>query len=50
MAIFIEIMHVGVSVAMMQVVFLAVHYAYGYFYCKYVGDSLYCSYVCDGFK
>ena len=36
--IFTEIMHVGVSVAIMQVVFSAVHYAHDYFYCNYAGD------------
>ena len=33
--IFIEIMHVGVSVAITQVVFSTVHYAHDYFYCNY---------------
>ena len=36
--IFFEIMHVGVSVAIMQVVFAAVHYAHDYFYCNDAGD------------
>ena len=36
--IFFEIMRVGVSVAIMQVIFSAVHYAHDYFYCKYAGD------------
>ena len=45
-----EIMHMGVSVAIMHVVFLAVHYAHDYFYCNYAGDCLCCSYVCDSFK
>ena len=33
-----EIMHVGVSVVIVQVVFSAVHYAHDYFYCNYAGD------------
>ena len=36
--IFIEIMHVGAPVAIMQVVFSAVHYADNYLYCNYTGD------------
>ena len=48
--IFIKIMPMGVSVAIMQVVFSAVHYAHGYFYCNYVGDCFCCTYVCDSFK
>ena len=46
----IEIMHVEVSVAIMQLVFSAVHYAHDYFYCNYAGDCFCCSYVCDSFK
>ena len=45
--IFIEIMHVGVSVVIMQVLFSTVHYTHDYFYCSYAGDCLCCSYVCD---
>ena len=48
--IFIETMQVGVPVAIMQVVFSAVHYAHDYFYCSYAGDCFCCSYVCDSFK
>ena len=47
---FIEIIHVGVPVAIMQVVFSAVHFAHDYFYCNYTGDCFNCSYVCDNFK
>ena len=35
---FIEIMHVELSVTIMQVVFSTVHYAHGYLYCNYAGD------------
>ena len=35
--IFIEIMYMGVPVAIMLVVFSAVHYAHDYFYCNYTG-------------
>ena len=48
--IFIQIMHVGVSVAIMQVVFSTVHYAHDYFYCNYAGGCFRCSHVCDSFK
>ena len=48
--IFTEIMHVGDSVAIMQVLFSAVQYAHDYFYCNYAGDCFCCSYVCDSFK
>ena len=41
--IFIEIMHVEVSVAIMQVVFSAVHYAHDYLYCNYAGNCFRCS-------
>ena len=37
---FIEIMHVEVSVTMMQVVVSTVHYVHDYFYCNYAGDWL----------
>ena len=50
MTIFTEIMHVGVSVAIMQVVFSTVYNAHGYFYCDYASDRCYYSYVCDSFK
>ena len=36
--IFIVIMQMGVSVAIMQVVFSAVHYAHDCVYCNYAGD------------
>ena len=51
--IFIVIMQMGVFVAIMQVVFSAVHYAHDYFYahdCFYAADCFCCSYVCDSFK
>ena len=35
----IVIMQMGVSVAIMQVLFSAVHYAYDCFHCYYAGDS-----------
>ena len=38
MTIFIVIMQMGVSVAIMQVVFSAVHYAHDCVYCNYAGD------------
>ena len=47
---FFEAMQVGVSVAIMQVVFFTVHYAHDYLYCSYAGDCFCCSYVCDSFK
>ena len=46
----LEMMLVGISVAIMQVVFSAVHYAHDYFYCDSAGDCFCCSYVCDSFK
>ena len=48
--IFIVIMQIGVSVAIIQVVFSAVHYAHNCFYCNYAYKSLFCSYVGDSFK
>ena len=44
-----EIMHVGVSVVIVQVVFSAVHYAHDYFYCNYAGNCFCCSYLFDSF-
>ena len=44
---FVEIMDVGGSDAILQVVFSAAHYAHDCFYCNYAGDSFYCSYVSD---
>ena len=43
--IFIEIMQVGVSVAIMKVVFSTTHYANDYFYCNYAGGCFCCSSV-----
>ena len=40
----------GVSVAIMQVVFSAVHYAHDCFYSNYAGKSFFYSYVGDSFK
>ena len=48
-ATFIVIMQMGVSFAIMQVVFSAVHYAYDCFYYNYADDSLFYSYVSDSF-
>ena len=45
--IFIEIMQVGISVAIMQEVFSAKHYAHDYFYCNYAYDCFLCSHVCE---
>ena len=39
--IFIVIMHMGVSVAVMWVVFSAVHYAHDCSYCNYASDSFF---------
>ena len=39
MTIFIVIMQMGVSVAIMQVLFSTVDYAHDCFYCNYAGDS-----------
>ena len=49
-AIFIEIMDWGVSLAITQIVFSTVHYAHDYFYSNYAGGWFCCSYVCDSFK
>ena len=46
----VAIMELTVSVAIMQVVFSAVHFAHGYFYCIYVGHSFFYSHVGDSFK
>ena len=48
--IFIEIMQVGVSVAIIQELFLTVHYTHDYFYCNCPGGCFRCSHVCDSFK
>ena len=50
MIIFVVIMQMGVSVAIMQVVFSAVHYARDCFCCNYAGESCFYSYVGDSFK
>ena len=47
--IFIEI-QVGVSVAIMQVVFSPVPSAHDYFYCNFAGGCFRCNHVCDSFK
>ena len=47
--IFIEI-QVGVSVAIMQVVFSPVPSAHDYFYCNFAGGCFCCNHVCDSFK
>ena len=38
LAVFIVIMQKGVSVAIVQIVFSAVHYAHDCVYCNYAGD------------
>ena len=48
--IFIIVMLVGDSVAIMQVVFSAVHYAHDCFYCNYAGSLQLGSHVGDSFK
>ena len=48
--IFVVMMQMGVPVAIMQVVFSAVHYAYDCFYCNYAGKSFLYSYVGDSVK
>ena len=50
MTIFVAIMQMEVSVAIMQVVFSADHDAHDCFYCDYAGDSFFYSHVGDGFK
>ena len=45
MTIFIVIMQMGVSAAIIQVVFSVVHYAHDCFYCNYSGESFFYSYV-----
>ena len=47
---FVVIMQMGVSVAIMQVVFSAVYYTDGYFYCNYAGDYFCYSHVGESFK
>ena len=48
--IFIVIIQMGVSVAIMQVVFSPVNYVHDCFYCNYAADSFFNSYVGDSFK
>ena len=50
LTIFVVIMQMGVSVAIMQVVFPAVDYAHDFFYCDDAGESFFYSYVGDSFK
>ena len=48
--IFLIIMQMEVSVAIMQMVFSAVHHAHDCFYCNYAGNFFFYSNVGDGFK
>ena len=48
--IFIEIMNMGVFVAITQVIFSTVHNAHDYFYCNYAGGCFLCSHGWDSFK
>ena len=48
--IFVVIMQMEVSVAIMQVVFFAVHYAHDCFYCNHADQSFFYSHVSEGFK
>ena len=48
--IFIEILDVRISLAIMQVVFSTVHYAHDYFFCTYAGGCFRGSHVCGSFK
>ena len=50
MTVFVVIMQMEVSVAIMQVVFSAVHYAHDCFYCNYAGESFFYCHVGNGFK
>ena len=50
LTIFVVIIQMGVSNAIMQVVFSVVHYAHGCFYCNYTGEPFFYSYVGDSFK
>ena len=43
-------MQMGVSVAIMQVIFYAVNDAHGCFYCIYAGESFFYNYVGDTVK
>ena len=48
--IFVVIMQMGVSVAIMQVVFAALHYVHDCFCCNYAGESFFYSYLGHSFK
>ena len=48
--IFIVMTQMGASVAIMQVIFSAVHYAHDPVYCNYTCDTFFYSYVGDSFK
>ena len=50
LTIFVVIMQMGVSLAIMQVVFSAVDHAHDCFYCNYAGESFFYSHVGDSFK
>ena len=50
LTIFVVIMQMRVSLAVMQVVFSAVHQAHDCLYCNYAGKSFFYSYVGDSFK
>ena len=50
LTIFVVIMQMGVSLAIMQVVFSAVHHAHDCFFCNYAGESFFYSHVGDSFK
>ena len=45
LTIFVAIKQMGVSVAIMQLVFSAVHYVHDCFYCNYAGKSFFYSNV-----
>ena len=50
LTIFVVIMQMRVSLAVMQVVFSAVNQAHDSLYCNYAGKSFFYSYVGDSFK
>ena len=50
LTVFVVIMQMGVSVAIIQVVFSAVHYAHDCFYCNYAGEHFFYSYVGDSLR
>ena len=47
---FVVIMQVGVSAAIIKVIFSAVYYEHDCFYRNYEGDCFCFRYVCDSFK